>query len=107
MNRWVAAYRRNKKLRNEHPYVGDLIGALKGFRNGRPRRRVIEILEQERKNAGLPIPKKFDSAVQASFNNYSSDSLVFLRRNAVGEKALFYAPGGKGSGMLSFTHKFS
>jgi hypothetical protein len=98
MDRWVEAYRRNKKLRQEHPYVGDLIGALKGFKNGRPRRRVIEVLEQERKSAGLPIPKHLESAVQATYNNFSSDSLVFRKRSTSGEKALFYAPGGSGSG---------
>jgi hypothetical protein len=39
---------KRRLLKFEHPYVGDIIGALKSHPQGRPGRRVIELLESER-----------------------------------------------------------
>ncbi|WP_234730215.1 hypothetical protein [Acidocella facilis] len=95
---WLDRYLTNIKLRQDHPYVGDLIKVLRGYRMGRPRIRVLEILESQRKEAGLPMPNAFEESVQSSFNRHSSDSKVFERNKKENELPLFFSPGGKGSG---------
>lgn len=98
LSTWIDAYHRDRDLRVKHPYVGDLIKVLIGFAKGRPRRRVIEILERERTETGLSIPLKFEEAVQACFNRHSADSSVFRSKKLLNEEPLFYSIGGKGSG---------
>ena len=84
------------KLKEEHPYVADLIGLLLPYRNnGMRRSMVLRMLEKERKNAGLPIPPTFEQSVQSAYNGHCFDSLTFRRPES---EALFYSPEGKGSG---------
>jgi hypothetical protein len=59
---------------------------------------VLHDLYRQRKKDGLPIPQSFEEAVQSSYNQYSIDSAVFKKRNLPDSEAIFYAPGGKGSG---------
>ena len=57
------------KLKEEHPYVADLIGLLLPYRNnGMRRSMILHTLEKERKNAGLPIPPTFEQSVQSAYN---------------------------------------
>jgi hypothetical protein len=65
-----------RTLRLKHPYVFDLIKVLATSAKS-PRMSVIDRLYANRKNAGLPIPEKFDSVVQAQCNYYCRDSDVF------------------------------
>ncbi len=88
-----------KELRLEHPYVKDLIEVLKAYPRGLARQMVLHTLEKQRQRAGLPIPAKFEEAVQSSYNQHSVDSMVFKKRNAPPSDGLFYSPHGKGSGI--------
>lgn len=87
-----------KEARQRHPYVGDLIGVLLPYPGGLRRQLALYELEKQRKQEGLPIPAAFKAAVQSSYNHYSEDSVIFRKRRAANAEALFYAPGGKGSG---------
>lgn len=69
-----------------------------GRPNGLSRQMVLHDLERQRKKDGLPIPESFEEAVQSSYNQHSIDSVVFRKRNLPDTEAIFYAPGGKGSG---------
>jgi hypothetical protein len=70
-----------RTLRLKHPYVFDFIKVLATSAKS-PRMSVIDRLYANRKNAGLPIPEKFDSVVQAQCNYYCRDSDVFKKRGA-------------------------
>ena len=87
-----------KEARQRHPYVADLVRVLLPYPEGVRRSLAIFELEKQRRQDGLPIPATFKAAVQSSHNHYSVDSEIFKKRGAPGEKALFYSPGGKGSG---------
>jgi hypothetical protein len=87
-----------RTLRLKHPYVFDLIKVLATSAKS-PRMSVIDRLHANRKNAGLPIPEKFDSVVQAQCNYYCRDSDVFKKRGAPPSDALFSWPNGKGAGV--------
>lgn len=81
-----------KHLRREHPYVEDIAYVLLPHENGMSRRKVLEELESQRKRDGLPIPPKFEQAVQSSYNQHCVDSAVFQRRNKPPSEALFHTP---------------
>jgi hypothetical protein len=81
-----------KKLRRDNPYLADLIRAL--LPGPSHRSWVIDAMEKRRKSVGLPIPAKFDAAVQSVYNRFCGDSDIGPSREA----ALFYSPQGKGSG---------
>ncbi len=87
------------KLRKEHTYVEGLIKLLLPHKNGMTRRWILDTLEKQRKDTGLPIPGKFEEAVQSSYNQNCVDSTVFRQRGLPDSEAPFYSPGGKGSGM--------
>ena len=95
----LEAAQRAKTLRLENPYVLHLVAILlpRGTR-GMWRRDVIDALLERRKSAGLPIPRKFDDAVQSAFQRYCRQSDIFIKRGAPEELALFYWPK-KGSGL--------
>lgn len=88
------------KLRKEHTYVEDMIKLLLPRRNGMRRLHVIDDLEKQRQELGLPIPKKFEQTVQSAYNQNCIDSAVFQRRLRQHPDlvAPFHSPGGKGSG---------
>ena len=86
-------------LKKEHTYVEDLIRLLLPHRRGMRRQMVLHNLERHRGALGLDIPPKFVEAVQSAYNQNCADSSVFRRRNLPESYALFYTPGGKGSGV--------
>lgn len=90
---------RQQKHRRDNPYVADLIRVLTPCPNGVSRRTVIASLEMLRRDKLLPIPKKFEEAVQSAFNQHTSQSYVFKKRNAPVADDLFYSPHGKGTGI--------
>jgi hypothetical protein len=47
----------------------------------------------------LPIPKTFDSTVQAAYQFYCQDSQEFKKRDVDFSEALFSWPEGKGAGV--------
>ena len=58
-----------KRLRSAHPYVVDLIRVLwRHGAEGIERQKVLDALERQREREGLPIPNKFQEAVQGSYN---------------------------------------
>ena len=81
-----------KHLRRQHPYVVDLVSVLLPHEDGVSRQKVLEELENQRKRDGLPIPPKFEQAVQSSYNQHCVDSAVFQRRNKPPSEALFHTP---------------
>ena len=87
-----------KRRRKEHTYVEDLIHLLLPYKHGLRRRIVLDWLERQRKEDGLPIPVKFEEAVQSAYNQHCSDSAVFRKKNLPASEAPFYSPGGSGSG---------
>jgi hypothetical protein len=88
----LAAGAERRAVKYKHPYVADLIRALKSNPDGRSRIRVIEVLEAQRKKDGLSIPPKFEQAVQAAYNRHAAGSQVFAKEKKVGERPLFYSP---------------
>lgn len=88
-----------RRFRRKHSYVVDLVEVLKPHPNGLPRRVVLNTLKQKRKANDLPIPPKFEEAVQSVYNQYSVDSLVYKKRKAPRFDGLFFSPYGKGSGI--------
>ncbi len=86
------AAKAKKRLRDENPYIADLIRAL--IPGPTHRRRVLDIMEKRRMELGLSIPPRFDAAVQSVYNRFSADSTLGPAR----DEALFYSPRGKGSG---------
>jgi hypothetical protein len=91
-------YHALKEARQRHPYVGDLIRVLLPYPEGLRRALAIFELEKQRRQDGLPIPATFKAAVQSSYNHYSQDSEIFIKRGAPSDEGLFYSPTGKGSG---------
>jgi hypothetical protein len=90
------------KLRLENPWVLHLIKVLWPYsRFGLRRADVMDRIRQIRVPKDLPVPKNYEQTIQSAFNRYSEDSDVFRRRNAPLSEALFFSPGGKGSGKWS------
>ena len=90
---------RVKQLRRGHTYVEDLIRVLFPHKGGMTRNMVLDALERERKKRRLPIPAKFEEAVQSAYNQNCLGYSAFKRRNLLDSDAPFYAPGGLGSGV--------
>jgi len=86
------------RLKQENPYVRDLIEALLPYPRGQHRSWIIEAIEKKRKAQGIPIPVKFPETVQSVYNQHCTDSSVFRKRRAPETDGLFYAAGSKGSG---------
>lgn len=95
----IEAEEAHKRLRRQHPYVLDLIEVLRPYPRGLARQNVLQALENRRHSDGLPIPPKFEAAVQSTYNRHCVDSSVFIKRKAPISEGLFYSPGGKGSGI--------
>ena len=81
-----------KHLRRQHSYVVDIVSVLLPHEDGVSRQKVLEEFENQRKRDGLPIPPKFEQAVQSSYNQHCVDSAVFQRRNKPPSEALFHTP---------------
>lgn len=81
-----------KHRRRQHPYVVDIVSVLLPHEDGVSRQKVLEELENQRKRDGLPIPPKFEQAVQSSYNQHCVDSAGFQRRNRPSSEALFHTP---------------
>jgi hypothetical protein len=87
-----------KLLRLKHPYVFDLIKVLAPY--PRLKRTIaLDAMWRTRKDAGLPIPRTFDSSVQAALQYYCAESKVFKRRGGLPGEALFRWPDGPGAGI--------
>lgn len=97
--REIEEARQLKKRRREYTYVEDLMRLLPPWRDGLPRSVVLDRLERQRRNDGLPIPKSFEQAVQSAYNQNCVDSAVFKKRGLPNSAAPFFSPGGSGSGL--------
>jgi hypothetical protein len=93
-----------KLLKLKHPYVLDLIKTLAPYRQC-PRGYVLDTLCRNRKEAGLPIPPKFESTAQRALEYYCLHSDVFKKRNVASTEALFAWPKGKGAGTWALIHE--
>jgi hypothetical protein len=94
--KWFDEQEKSKKLRLENPLVLDIIRALMPY----PRRRrpdVIDAVFYARNDRGNRIPPTFENSVQTAFNQHNRDSSVW-QKTADARKAIFYCPGGSGSG---------
>jgi hypothetical protein len=87
-----------KLLRLKHPYVFDLIKVLAPYPKLR-RTIALDAIWRTRKDAGLPIPRTFDSSVQAALQYYCEESKVFKARGGLPAEALFRWPDGPGAGV--------
>ena len=87
------------KWKRANPYVLDLIEILMPHANGMERSHVVSAMEARRRDKGLPIPKKFDEAVQSAFQSHAAGYATFRGRNAPASDDLFHSVGGKGSGI--------
>ena len=96
-----------KVHKKKHSYVADLIRLLMPREHGMSRQMVLHDLERRRRKEGLPIPLKFEEAVQSSYNHFSADSLVFKKRGGRPDEALFYSPDGKGSGQWAVNREIA
>lgn len=74
----------------DHAYVVDLVRILLPHEEGMARQRLLAELENQRKKDGLRIPFKFEQTVQAAYNFYCKDSLVFQKRQGTLSEALFH-----------------
>lgn len=88
-----------KMKRRGHTYVEDLIRILLPWRGGLPRSIVLDRLEKQRKKDGLPVPERFEQAVQSAYNQNCVDSAVFRKRKLPNSAAPFFSPEGSGSGI--------
>jgi len=67
--------------KRESPYVLDLIEVLlPGGSEGVQRASALRTMESTRRTKGLPIPDRFEEAVQGEFNRHSTTSTVFKKR---------------------------
>lgn len=88
-----------KKVRDENPYLLDLIKVLYPHPNGLSRSIVIHMVEKNRAERGNTPVEKPEEAIQSSYNRFCIDSAVFKKRKrAFRDEAIFYTPGGTGSG---------
>ena len=94
IDEFLEDHRRSK----EHTYVADLIRFLLPHKGGLSRGLVLHQIERQRRTDGLPIPPTFEEAVQSSYNQNCLDSTVFRERGLPDSEAIFYSPGGSGSG---------
>lgn len=93
-----------KLIRLQHPYVLDLIRVLsRSPQMSRPI--ALDYMHRYRKGEGLPIPRTFDSSVQASLQYYCEDSDEFQKRGAPPSEALFRWPRGKGQGVWALNRE--
>lgn len=69
------------RTRATDTYVADLIEVLRPHARGLPRQNILSELEESRKRRDLPIPTKFEQAVQSVFNQHCVESEVFRDRN--------------------------
>ena len=83
----------SKDLRRKHPYVMDLVRLLLPHKDGMQRQRVLKELQNQREKDHLPIPDKFEEAVQSAYNQHCVDSSVFQKRDKLASEALFHTPG--------------
>lgn len=88
-----------KKLRLKNPYVLDLIWVLRPHAAGLRRPLAMHLIEKNRKQRGLPVPRTLPDTVQSAFQQYCENSDVFKKRKAAPSDALFYWPQGKGAGV--------
>ena len=98
LERLIDERRAKLELAHDNPYVLNLIKVLypHGTR-GLQRKFVLEAVYRLRKDSGVNIPKNFDEAVQASFNEHNGQSLTFDNKTRSPEDDLFYWVGGKHS----------
>jgi len=89
-----AAYQKVKKLRQDRPWVRDIIRALWNYRSGTSMQRLTDELWAMRQPE-LPMPREFKKTVQSFLNQHTSQSSQWNKR---AEDDLFYSPKGKGSG---------
>ncbi|MCW5696814.1 MAG: hypothetical protein KIS96_08785 [Bauldia sp.] len=94
-----------RKLRHDNPWARDLIRVLWPYPKGLRRQYVLDRVWSLRNPVGLPIPRRFDQAVQAAFNAYNVESEVFKKSGRGQEDGLFYPFGGKGSGVWAVNHE--
>jgi hypothetical protein len=89
-----------KKLRQERPWLSDIIRVLWGHRSAQGMR--IEVLSRElwhmRQPSGLNMPREFQKTVQSFLNQHTSQSSVWARNGAKPADDLFFSPQGKRSG---------
>ena len=83
----------------EHLYLLDLIRVLRPHPAGLRRWSIMRAIRRNREAAGLPIPQKFEDAVERVFRNRCADSENFKKRETSPEKALFHWPQGKLGGV--------
>ena len=91
-----AEHQAKRQLRLNNPQVLDIIRALSDCTKRR-RSDVIEAVFYARNERGNKVPPSFEKSLQSSFNQHNLDLSVW-KKNAAIDKAIFYCPGGSGSG---------
>jgi hypothetical protein len=89
---------RNRELRDDNPWVRDIIRALWETDTFLLKNTLVRLVGEMRQAAGLPIPEALDETVQSFLNAHTSQSAIWKKNGAKLEDDLFYSPKGKYSG---------
>lgn len=79
------------KLRRENRYAMSLIEVLWPHPFGLARPKVIKEVEKLRRARGLPMPAKFEEALQSAFQQYAPEYATFRKTEKGPDDALFYS----------------
>jgi hypothetical protein len=98
ITRWLKEQHRKQKLREDNPWVRDIIRALWDTDTFLFFDTLVRRVREFREAAGLPIPEALNETVQSTLNAHTSQSAIWKKNGAKLEDDLFYSPKGKHSG---------
>jgi hypothetical protein len=96
----IAEYNKLKTLREDRPWVRDIIRVLWN-RSSTSMQQLTDELWAMRKPVGLPMPREFKKTVQSFLNQHTSQSTQWSGKT---KDDLFYSPKGKSSGTWAVRH---
>jgi hypothetical protein len=98
LNRRIEAAEAKDKVRQDRPWVRDIICVLWATKSWVSKDTLDRELWALRHPSGLNMPEHFSRTVQSALNQHTSQSKVWERNGAKPEDDLFYSPKGKFSG---------
>jgi hypothetical protein len=98
LNRRIEAAEAQNEVRQERPWVRDIIRVLWGTKSWISKDRLDRELWALREPSGLNMPENFSRTVQSFLNHHTSQSKVWQQNGAKPEDDLFYSLKGKFSG---------
>ncbi len=89
-----------KRAQEDHRHLLDLTILLQAHPSGLRRWSIMRTMRKNRDMAGLPIPQKFEDAIECVFRNHCAASEYLKKQNSGQEKALFHWPQGKAARVM-------